>query len=277
MIAQAFVISGVCECRSSPSTKLYPHAWHLYRCLPRTNPFLPVCGFRQFLQVIICPPPCQKPVYGGIAYHIYLDFNTLNKYPGVVIAWDVVNEPFSDQTDANGNLLPRKTVFNTIDSNPLDNIAVAFRAARTADPNAILWLNDYTNQGGLASPNDQHTEQEFQLVSSLKAAGVPIDCIGMEMHLGVGWQFQRYQGVLDTMKRYAGIGVQMQVTEFDFGMKSASKTDLNKQATFYHDMLQACIASANCTQFTTWRFTNKYSWIPSFFSGYGFTHGWLIF
>jgi endo-1,4-beta-xylanase len=193
-----------------------------------------------------------------------------NKYPGVVIAWDVVNEPFSDQTDANRNLLPRKTVFNTIGSDPLDYIAVAFRAARAADPNAILCLNDYTNQGGLAAPNDKRTEQEFQLVSSLKAAGVPIDCIGMEMHLGLGWQFPRYQGVLDTMKRYAGIDVQVQVREFDFGMKTASKTDLNKQATFYHDMLQACIASANCTQFTTWGFTDKYSWIPSFFSGYGF-------
>jgi GH35 family endo-1,4-beta-xylanase len=37
----------------------------------------------------------------------------------------------------------------------------------------------------------------------------------------------------------------------------------------YREVLQACLAAPNCGEFTTWGFTDKYSWVPQFFSGYG--------
>jgi len=33
--------------------------------------------------------------------------------------------------------------------------------------------------------------------------------------------------------------------------------------------LNACLSAGNCTNFTLWGFTDRYSWIPAFFPGNG--------
>ena len=53
--------------------------------------------------------------------------------------------------------------------------------ARAADPNAKLYLNDYNIEGTGAKSNAM-----FNLVSSLKQQGVPIDGVGFETHLILG-------------------------------------------------------------------------------------------
>jgi endo-1,4-beta-xylanase len=44
---------------------------------------------------------------------------------------------------------------------------------------------------------------------------------------------------------------------------------LEKQASYYQRALDACIAVEECNSFTIWGFTDKYSWVPVFFSGEG--------
>jgi len=44
---------------------------------------------------------------------------------------------------------------------------------------------------------------------------------------------------------------------------------LPKSKTVYGDMMGACLSVSNCTVFTIWGFSDRLSWIPGFFDGYG--------
>ena len=50
----------------------------------------------------------------------------------------------------------------------------------------------------------------------------------------------------------------------------AATCSLTAQAQTYQDILNVCLAQSACTAFQTWGFTDKYSWIPGFFPGYGY-------
>lgn len=45
--------------------------------------------------------------------------------------------------------------------------------------------------------------------------------------------------------------------------------DLVEQAKMYCDIFGACLSAERCKSFVMWGFTDKYSWIPGYFSGYG--------
>jgi GH35 family endo-1,4-beta-xylanase len=51
---------------------------------------------------------------------------------------------------------------------------------------------------------------------------------------------------------------------------TASSAALDQEATIYHDMLDACLrVGSRCTGFSSWGFTDRYSWIPEFYPGFG--------
>ena len=92
-------------------------------------------------------------------------------FRGRLYAWDVVNEAIADS----GTGL-RDTIFR---QKLGDNyIADAFRLAHQADPQALLFYNDYSGEGLNAKSN-----RIYDLVSGLKAQGVPIDGVGLQMHI----------------------------------------------------------------------------------------------
>ena len=44
---------------------------------------------------------------------------------------------------------------------------------------------------------------------------------------------------------------------------------LAAQATVYAELLDACVSSKACKAFVLWGFTDKYSWVPGSFPGFG--------
>ena len=46
-------------------------------------------------------------------------------------------------------------------------------------------------------------------------------------------------------------------------------TTLVPQAVVFRNVLDACLVQPRCTSVTTWGFTDKDSWIPSSWPGYG--------
>ncbi|MFD1539203.1 endo-1,4-beta-xylanase [Nonomuraea guangzhouensis] len=172
-----------------------------------------------------------------------------------VTSWDVVNEVFDD----NGNM---RTSFwyNTLGQS---YIADAFRAARAADSNARLCINDYNVEG----INAKSTAM-YNLVSSLRQQGVPVDCVGFQGHLAIQYGFPSQ--VQQNMQRFADLGVQVRVTELDVRMiMPRDSTKDTTQATYYRDVVNACLAVTACAGITIWGFTDKYSWVPDTFSGQG--------
>jgi endo-1,4-beta-xylanase len=177
-------------------------------------------------------------------------------YKGRVTAWDVVNEAIDDST---GEL--RDTIWLRI-IGP-DYIAMAFRFAHEADPDAKLYYNDYNIED-----TNRKSDAVYALVKQLLADGVPIDGVGWQMHLVNGQPIGN--GFRENGQRLAELGLEISFTELDVRMPvPPSSLDLRFQADTYADVTRLCLDLPNCKAILTWGFTDRHSWIPGFFSGYG--------
>lgn len=110
-------------------------------------------------------------------------------------------------------------------------------------------MNDWEIEGDAPV----RTQNMIDAVKAFRAEGVPIDCVGMQGHLNLELA-PNYSQILQTMKAYADIGVQVQITEFDIKARP-SAADWIKAAAIASDSLKACVDSANCTAFNNWGFT----------------------
>ena len=173
-------------------------------------------------------------------------------YAGRIAEWTVVNEAFTrsehlynlrdwwaDHTGGDGY----------IDS--------AFIWARQADPHSKLILNDFHNETINDTSNAMYT-----YIKGALARGVPIDGIGMQMHLD-GTSPPSKEAVIANMKRFAALGVGVYVTEFDVnmnGVKGTTEQKNQQEAKIYYDMVRACIESQVCHSFAFLGITDKESW-----------------
>jgi endo-1,4-beta-xylanase len=177
-------------------------------------------------------------------------------FRGKIQYWDVVNEAFADGSSGGR----RSSVFQQRIGNTY--IEEAFRAARSADPSAKLCYNDYSTDGVNAK-----STAVFNMVRDFKTRGVPIDCVGFQSHLIVNQIPGDYQA---NLQRFANLGVDVNITELDIRMPTpASSANLQAQANNFRTVVAACLAVSRCTSITTWGITDKYSWVPSTFSGQG--------
>jgi endo-1,4-beta-xylanase len=170
-----------------------------------------------------------------------------DKYRGVVKWWDVTNELMGWNNKFNSDgILWTKIGTN---SDRADYVRLAFQTARMADPEAILCMNDWGNDGSIAD----RTQNMIDAVKKLRIEGVPIDCVGMEAHLAIR-SAPSYEQLLQTMQTYANMGVQVQITEFDIQAPRGSE-DWNGASRIAWDVLKACVDSSNCTAFDNWGFS----------------------
>lgn len=175
-----------------------------------------------------------------------------SRYQGQVREWTVVNEAFSRGQHIYG--LNDWWGEHTGGKEYIDN---AFRWARQADPNSKLILNDFNNE----SINDISNEM-YDYVKDAKARGVPIDGIGMQMHLD-GTHPPLKDEVISNMRRFGDLGVDVYVTEFDVNMNDLKATGAEKdqiEANIYYEMMRACIESKVCHSFAYLGITDKETW-----------------
>jgi endo-1,4-beta-xylanase len=179
----------------------------------------------------------------------------VSHFRGEVYAWDVVNEPLNDD----GSL--RVTIWEQA-LGP-GYIAKVLEWAHEADPKAKLYLNDYGIEG-LGAKSDAMLD----LVKGLLAKHVPLDGVGFESHLDIQYPFPT--AMAKNLQRFAALGLDVALTEADVRVTlPASKAALATQAAYYRQLMQACLAVKRCVSFTVWGFTDRYSWVPGWFSGEG--------
>lgn len=184
-------------------------------------------------------------------------------YRGQLVAWDVVNEAIADDAE-----LRQSMWLNGIGS---DYIEMAFRWAHVADPQARLFYNDYGGEG-LGKKSDAI----YALVKNLRQRDVPIHGIGFQMHVSID-NPPKPEDVAANIKRLGELGLAVHITEMDVrihGGRGTRQEKLATQAKLYREMLQACLDASNCTTFVTWGFSDRHSWIPSY---YGHPDSPLIF
>ncbi|GAF66596.1 endo-1,4-beta-xylanase [Bacillus sp. TS-2] len=185
----------------------------------------------------------------------------LNRYYGKIYAWDVVNEAISD---SDGQFL-RDSKWRDIIGD--DFIEKAFTYARAADPNALLFYNDYNEFV------PEKRDKIYQLIKSMIDKGVPIDGIGLQGH----WNLE-YPSI-DLMKqgieKYASLGLQLHITELDVSMflhedkrtdlKAPTKEMLELQAIRYKEIFSLLKEyRKHITSVTFWGVADDYTWLDNF-------------
>lgn len=64
--------------------------------------------------------------------------------------------------------------------------------------------------------------------------------------------------------------MEVAVTEMDIRIWLPSNQNiLSTQATEYANVVKACVAVKKCVGLTVWGMSDKYSWVPSVFPGFG--------
>jgi endo-1,4-beta-xylanase len=172
-------------------------------------------------------------------------------YRGQVYAWDVVNEAIAD--DGSGL---RDTVFRQKLGDGY--IADAFRLAHQADPQALLFYNDY----GGESLNVK-ADRIYDLMSDLRQQGVPIDGVGLQMHISAASPPDA-ASVAANMSRLASLGLRVNISEMDVRIRDVPGTPamrLDVQKNVYRSIVAACVAEPRCDGVTFWGFSDAHSWI----------------
>jgi endo-1,4-beta-xylanase len=185
----------------------------------------------------------------------------MGHFKGNVIAWDVVNEAIA-YGEPYG---PQPSYWlNQLGSGYVEQ---AFRWAHDADPNVKLFYND-TGGEGVGAKSDA----VYNLVSALVNKGVPINGVGLQMHVGLN-DAPTPADVSANIQRFGRLGLEVQITEMDVRLpvtaSGPSTADLIAQANVYTGILGACLANANCTGFLTWGVSDANSWIPGSCPGFG--------
>jgi endo-1,4-beta-xylanase len=186
----------------------------------------------------------------------------VGRYAGRIQQWDVANEIF---TDAAVPTLRQENIW--IRELGPGIIADAFRWAHEADPQAKLFLNDYAVEHVGPKSNAY-----YALAQQLLAEGVPLDGFAVQAHLSFEYPFPG--NLQENLQRFDDLGLETAITELDVRMplgESGRPTaaQLQQQADWYQRALEACLGVEECNSFTIWGFNDKYSWVPTFFQGFG--------
>ncbi|WP_329083521.1 endo-1,4-beta-xylanase [Streptosporangium sp. NBC_01469] len=183
----------------------------------------------------------------------------MGRYKGKIGTWDVVNEVV-DENQADGL---RRSPWYEIAG--LDYIRTAFRVAREVDPDAKLVINDYNTEF------PRKRQALYDLVRKLRAEGVPIDAVGHQLHVNVEQPPASY--IEDTIERFAGLGVDQQVTELDVSVYTDFTTSydtvpaevLALQGHRYREIFDVFRRQArHLSSVTIWGVADDATWLSSF-------------
>jgi endo-1,4-beta-xylanase len=171
-------------------------------------------------------------------------------YKGRVFSWDVVNEAWED----NGMALRASVFQQQLGDRYIDE---AFIAARAADPDAKLYYNDYGTEGMSRKANSV-----FTMVQGMLERGVPIDGVGMQMHVTNNPNGPTAQQFAQNMQRLVDLGLEVNISELDISTcgTGTEAERLVAQGERAYGLVQACMNQAACNFITVWGVSDQYSW-----------------
>ena len=151
----------------------------------------------------------KEVFYERLRDHIH---TVVNRYKDVVYAWDVVNEAMEDNprpSFADGKFTPgnpyRQSRHYKLCGDEF--IAKAFQFAHEADPDALLFYNDYNE----CDPGK--CDRIYNMVKKMQEQGVPIHGIGMQGHYNIYSPVE--EDLEAAIKKYSELVKHIHVTELD--------------------------------------------------------------
>lgn len=190
----------------------------------------------------------------------------VSRYKGRIYAWDVVNEAIDD---VDGKFYRDTQWFKICGE---EFIAKAFEYAHEADPDALLFYNDYNTE----RPGKR--EKIIKLVKQLMDAKVPIHGIGLQGHWSI---YEPSEDALrQSLKNYSALGLKLQITELDVSVYPSEQGRRDKRADeadkFTAEMEQKQLEKyvmafrlfrehqEHITGVTFWNVSDKRSWLDNF-------------
>lgn len=141
----------------------------------------------------------RETLIGRMYNHI---MTVMTHYKGKVKGWDVVNEAILDDGSY------RQSLYYKIIGPEF--IELAFQFAHEADPDAELYINDFS----MSKPGKR--EAYVNLLRRFKDKGLRIDGIGMQSHNG--YDYPDYAEFEKSIEAFAAEGVKVMLTELDMNM-----------------------------------------------------------
>ena len=137
-------------------------------------------------------------------------YTVVGHYRGRVVGWDVVNEVINQTGDG----MRESVYFQTLGR---DYAARLFQYARSADPDVLLFYNDYDL---VAKPEKLRTV--LAMIDDFQTRGIPIDGVGLQMHVDLSLPLAQLQTALDELVRR---GLRVHLSEVDIKANPRGETD----------------------------------------------------
>lgn len=196
-------------------------------------------------------------------------------FKGRIEVWDVVNEVVSTDIfrgDGMGVGPDRRSRwYEAVGS--ADYIDWAFHAARAADPDALLFINEYSTENAIKKP------WLLEILQRLQARGVPVDGVGHQFHLHLGSDpAELMQAIDDVDNQFMGLINHITELDTDFYNDPGSCWDtmtncdpdlgpvapaemLATQAEIMRGVFTGLRQRPSVTSVTTWGVTDNESWL----------------
>lgn len=183
-------------------------------------------------------------------------------YAGKVHSWDVVNEVV-DPSHGRADGLAKTSWLKFIGP---DYIDLAFRAAREADPNALLVLNDLGFEYDTREDEGKREARRvytLKLLERLKSQGTPVQALGIQAHLeGITAGFNPKK-LTTFLSDVASLGLKIMITELDV-IDQKLPLDINVRdrivAGAYEDYLSLVLAEPAVISVLTWGLSDRSTW-----------------
>lgn len=194
----------------------------------------------------------------------------VSRYKGRIKGWDVVNEMVEDD----GSF--RNSFFYQVLGE--EYIYLALQYAHEADPDAMLFLNDYNMF------KEGKRKAYLNIIKEAQRRGLRLDAIGMQCHYGM--DFPEWQDFEASLKAFSESGVKVMFTEVDMNILStivqganvSDKTEYDEKMNPYVDGVPADVDqmwntrmatffsivekySGSVIRMTSWGVTDKDSWL----------------
>lgn len=182
----------------------------------------------------------------------YTDTN----YPGLIYAWDVVNEAVNPSDGVEGGYRSKDSYWYQVIGPEF--VEKAFEYARKyAKPEVKLFYNDYNTE------DSSRVLAIYDLAKGLKEKGL-IDGLGLQSHYKV--DSPSLTDVEASMRKYGELGLELQITELDMGMEENTEEAYMRQAkryrrlfTIYKNLEETGVV--NITNVTFWGLSDDISWL----------------
>ena len=204
----------------------------------------------------------------------------VGRYKGRIPYWDVVNEAVLHQGAGNSAKWRESPWFKAIGE---DYIELAFRHTHAVDPDAKLYYNDYN------MVKKEKVDFVLEMVSGMRANGVPIHGVGMQGHWMLDWP--SLSDIEYALRTFADAGIPVSITELDITVlpdppshSGANVTDnveyaekynpysqsipaevLQEQADRYQEIFELFLKyKSNIERVTFWGTSDSQSWKNSY-------------